>query len=136
MPTRNLEAFLEHLKSDSDLQASLRDKPHNSLKIASSMGFDISKEDLEAAIYAEDTDQELSLDDLKDANGGFLLLLLSGLMPGSANAPAPGDDIYLKPSLIEIVKTGSLNGEADGTEPSRVAPSPDGKGCTDRGLPL
>ena len=71
-------------------------------------------------------------------NGGFLLLLVSALLPGVANAPAEGDDIYTKPSLWEVAKTGSILGEPDGTAGggTKVAPAPDGRGCTDQNLPL
>ena len=50
-----------------------------------------------SAFISENMDQELSLEDLQTANGGFLLLLVSALLPGVANAPAEGDDIYTKP---------------------------------------
>ena len=79
-----------------------------------------------------------SLEDLQTANGGFLLLLVSALLPGVANAPAEGDDIYTKPSLWEVAKTGSTLGEPDGTQGcgTNVAPDPDGRGCTNRNLPF
>ena len=70
-----------------------------------------------SAFISENVDQELSLTDLQTANGGFFLLLLSALMPGVANAPAPGDDIYTKPGLLEVAKTGSTLGEPDGKAP-------------------
>ena len=80
-------------------------------------------------------DQELSLNELEDVNGGFLGLLIAALLPAPANAPAPGDDIYTKPGLIEVVITGSTLGNPDGKTPG-VWAGEDGKGCTDRGLPL
>ena len=91
-----------------------------------------------SAFISENIDQELSLADLQTANGGFFLLLVSALLPGVANAPAEGDDIYTKPSLWEVAKTGSTLGEPDGTQGggTNVAPGPDGKGCTDRNLPF
>ena len=70
-----------------------------------------------SAFISENIDQELSLEDLQTANGGFLLLLVSALLPGVANAPAEGDDIYTKPSLWEVAKTGSTLGEPDGKAP-------------------
>ena len=91
-----------------------------------------------SSFISENPDQELSLDDLQNVNGGVFLLLLSALMPGVANAPGEGDDIYMKPSLWEIAKTGSTLGAPDGTQGgcTNVAPGPDGKGCTDRNLPF
>ena len=59
-------------------------------------------------------DQELSLDDLQTMNGGFLLLLVAALLPGVANAPGEGDDVYTKPGTWEVIKTGSTLGEPDG----------------------
>ena len=90
------------------------------------------------SFVSENTDQELSIQDLQAANGGGVLLLLAALFPGVANAPDKGDDIYLKPSVWEVFKTGSTLGEPDGKEggPAKVAPGPDGKGCTDRNLPF
>ena len=70
-----------------------------------------------SAFISENVDQELSLTDLQTANGGFFLLLVSALLPGVANAPAPGDDIYTKPGLLEVAKTGSTLGEPDGKAP-------------------
>ena len=86
---------------------------------------------------SENNDQELSIEDLQAANGGGAMLLLAALFPGVANAPDKCDDIYLKPSVWEVFWTGSTLGEPDGTEPGpcKVAPGPDGKGCTDRNLP-
>jgi hypothetical protein len=91
-----------------------------------------------SAFISENIDQELSLAELQNANGGFFLLLVSALLPGVANAPAEGDDIYTKPSLWEVAKTGSTLGESDGTQGggTNVAPGPDGRGCTDRNLPF
>ena len=90
-----------------------------------------------SAFISENIDQEISLADLKTANGGFFLLLVSALLPGVANAPAEGDDIYAKPSVWEVAKTGSTLGEPDGTQggSTNVAPGPEGKGCTDRNDP-
>ena len=70
-----------------------------------------------SAFTSENVDQELSLTDLQTANGGFFLLLVSALLPGVANAPAPGDDTYTKPGLLEVAKTGSTLGEPDGKAP-------------------
>ena len=80
-------------------------------------------------------EQELSLNELEDVNGGLLGLLIAALLPSPANAPAPGDDIYTKPGLIEVVTTGSTLGNPDGRAPG-VWAGEDGKGCTDRGLPF
>ena len=63
---------------------------------------------------SENTDEELSIDDLQAANGGGAMLLLAALLPNVANAPAKGDDIYLKPSVWEVFWTGSTLGEPDG----------------------
>ena len=70
-----------------------------------------------SAFTSENVDQELSLTDLQTANGGFFLLLVSALLPGVANAPAPGDDTYTKPGLLEVAKTGSTLGEPDDKAP-------------------
>ena len=90
-----------------------------------------------SSFISENIDQELSFTDLQTANGGFFLLLLSALLPGVANAPAEGDDFYAKPSVRQVVKTGSTLGEPDGTQggSTNVAPGPEGKGCTDRNHP-
>ena len=81
-------------------------------------------------------DQELSLNELEDANGGLIFgLLIAALLPSPANAPAPGDDIYTKPGLIEVGTTGSTLGNPDG-KASGVKAGEDGKGCTDRWLPF
>ena len=56
-----------------------------------------------SAFISENVDQELSLADLQTANGGFFFLLVSALLPGVANAPAPCDDTYTKPGLREVV---------------------------------
>ena len=53
---------------------------------------------------SELTDQELSIQDLQAANGGVFLLLLSALLPGVANAPGKGDDVYTKPAIPEVIK--------------------------------
>ena len=92
---------------------------------------------MSTSFISENTDQELSMEDLQGANGGVAMLILAALLPGVANAPDKCDDIYLKPSVWEVFWTGSTLGEPDGTEPGtcKVAPSPDGKGCTDRNLP-
>ena len=66
------------------------------------------------SFVSELTDQELSIQDLQAANGGVFLLLLSALLPGVANAPGKGDDVYTKPAIPEVIKTGSTLGESDG----------------------
>ena len=66
---------------------------------------------------------------------GFFTLLIAALLPSLANAPSFGDDIYEKPGVIEVIKTGSTLGSPDGT--AGVWAGEDGKGgCTDRNLPL
>ena len=76
----------------------------------------------------ESIDQELSLDDLQAVNGGFLLLLISALLPGIANAPGEGDEVYKKPGIGEIITSGSPNGDPDGTAvwqpPGEEGPGP------------
>ena len=63
---------------------------------------------------SESIDQELSVTDLQAVNGGFLLLLVAALLPGVANAPGEGDDVYEKPGMFEVIKTGSTLGGPDG----------------------
>ena len=90
-----------------------------------------------ASFISENKDQELSLQELQAANGG-ILMLIAACLPGVANAPDKGDDIYEKPSVWEVFKSFSTLGEPDGKEggPPQVAPTSDGKSCTDRNLPL
>ena len=76
----------------------------------------------------ESIDQELSLDDLQAMNGGWLLLLISALLPGIANAPGPGDDVYKKPGTLEMIISGNPIGDPDGTAvwqpPGEEGPGP------------
>ena len=51
-----------------------------------------------ALFSSENTDQEISVQDLQAAKGG-ILILLAALLPGVANAPSQGDGTYTKTSL-------------------------------------
>ena len=66
------------------------------------------------SFITETVDQELQLEELSEMNGGLLLMLIAALLPGVANAPGEGDDVYTKPGMLEVIKTGSTLGESDG----------------------
>jgi len=70
---------------------------------------------MSTSFISENTDHELSMEDLQGANGGVAMLILAALLPG--------------PSVWEVFWTDSTLGKPDGTEPGtyKVAPDPEGK---------
>ena len=71
MPSSDIEAFLDKLKEDKDLQAKLTniEDPEKILAIANDAGFGLTMDDV-SQMLANEKNQDLSDDDLEEIAGG------------------------------------------------------------------
>lgn len=71
MPSSDIEAFLDKLKEDKDLQAKLTniEDPQKILAIANDAGFGLTMDDV-SQMLANEKNQDLSDDDLEEIAGG------------------------------------------------------------------
>ena len=97
------------------------------------------------SFITDQADQELQLSNLQNMNGGVTGLELALAVAVGASAYAAVDSWtyaltgkgiteHVMDTAVDAIK--SASGSSDQNDGCNVAPTGDGKGCTDRGLPF